>query len=122
MPQDYKKLSSKTPPVDLPTLVKNHPMYLHGFGSVCMPGSTVLVIGPRAGGNEVLGALAKGCNAVAVEKDEYHFNQFQADLLQVKEAIKKADLPASKEQKIDRSSTLSQSFPAGSQYQPHPRR
>lgn len=86
-------------------------------GSVCMPGSTVLVIGPGAGGGEVLGALSKGCNVVAVEKDEYQFNQLQSHLLQVKDNIRKNELAAMREQKDAGSSDLSQSFPPGSQYQ-----
>ena len=88
------------------------------IGSVCMPGSTVLVIGPGAGGGEVLGALFKGCNVVAVEKDEYQFTQLQSHLLQVKDAIRKAESIPAKEPKDDGSSSLSQSFPPGSQYQP----
>ena len=84
-----------------------------------MPGSTVLVIGPGAGGGEVLGALAKGCNVVAVEKDEYQFNQLQCHLLQVKDQIRKAEAIAVKEQKgEDDGVNLSQFFPPGSQYQP----
>ena len=41
------------------------------IGSVCMPGSTVLVVGPGAGGGEVVGAVLSGCHAVAVEKNQY---------------------------------------------------
>jgi hypothetical protein len=89
------------------------------IGSVCMPGSTVLVIGPGAGGGEVLGALSRGCNVVAVEKDEYQFNQLQAHLLQVK-AILKKELQSAKGGQDDGSSSLSQSFHPGSQYQPPP--
>ena len=84
-----------------------------------MPGSTVLVIGPGAGGGEVLGALSRGCNVVAVEKDEYQFNQLQAHLLQVK-AILKKELQSAKGGQDDGSSSLSQSFHPGSQYQPPP--
>ena len=84
-----------------------------------MPGSTVLVIGPGAGGGEVLGALSRGCNVVAVEKDEYQFNQLQAHLLQVKGILKK-ELQSAKGGQDDGSSSLSQSFPPGSQYQPPP--
>ena len=85
-------------------------------GSVCMPGSTVLVIGPGAGGGEVIGALTKGCNVVAVEKDEYQFNQLQAHLLNLKERLKTADSIINKQQ-IDDDSGVSQSFPPGSQYE-----
>jgi hypothetical protein len=38
------------------------------IGSVCMPGSTVLVVGPGAGGGEVVGSVLSGCHVVAVEK------------------------------------------------------
>ena len=85
-------------------------------GSVCIPGTTVLVIGPGAGGGEVLGALSSGCNVVCVEKDEYQFNQLQCHLLQVKEGIKKDGLVATKEEKNTDIGNLSQSFPPGSQY------
>jgi hypothetical protein len=42
-------------------------------GNHCAPNSTVLVIGPGAGG-EVLGAVSAGCNVVAIESDERQFD------------------------------------------------
>ena len=56
-----------------------------------MPGSTVLVLGPGAGGGEVLGALAKGCNVVAMEKNPYQFTNLHGNLLMVKQNIAKKD-------------------------------
>ena len=73
--------------VELLTDAKNQRKLLHGSLEVRVICSTVLVIGTRAGGGEVLGAPAKGCNVVAIEKDEYQFNQLEAHVLQVKDAL-----------------------------------
>lgn len=59
------------------------------IGSVCMPGSTVLVVGPGADGGEVMGAVVMGCNVVAIEKNKYQYEQLQANLLHVKEKLRK---------------------------------
>ena len=63
-------------PIDLAyTLVKNH----------VEPGGNVLVLGSGAGG-EVMGAVAAGCNVVAIEKDVKQFNGLVAHLIKTKNA------------------------------------
>ena len=83
---------------------------------VAMPGSTVLVLGPGAGGGEVLGALNKGCNVVAVEKNEYQFTNLHTHLLMVKQKLAKQEADAKAvADKEDKSVMGSQSFSAGDQ-------
>ena len=83
---------------------------------VAMPGSTVLVLGPGAGGGEVLGALNKGCNVVAVEKNEYQFTNLHTHLLMVKQQLAKEDADAKEAaEKEDKSVIGSQSFSGGDQ-------
>ena len=87
------------------------------LGSVCMPGTTVVVVGPGAGGGEVMGAVLKGINVVAIEKDKYQFEQLQAHMLHVKEQIRKADKVAIEvEDSDDDKEDESQSYSAGPQY------
>lgn len=55
---------------------------------VCVyAGSTVLVVGPGAGGGEVVRAVLSGCNVVAIEKNLYQFQNLQANLLGIKEKM-----------------------------------
>ena len=90
------------------------------IGSLCMPGSTVLVIGAGGGGGEVVGALCKGCSVVAVENNEYQYEQLQRHLLIVKENIIAEQIscddqlsePVQEEDSIPES----QSFSAGCQF------
>lgn len=53
-------------------------------------GGNVLVLGPGAGG-ELMGAVAAGCNVVAVEKDVKQFNGLVAHLIKTKNADIAAD-------------------------------
>jgi hypothetical protein len=87
------------------------------IGSVCMPGSTVLVVGPGAGGGEVVGSVLSGCHVVAVEKNQYQFQNLQANLLQVKEKMIKEQLAKQEAAADEKDEVLeSQAFSAGLQY------
>jgi hypothetical protein len=87
------------------------------ISSVCMPGSTVLVVGPGAGGGEVVGAVLSGCHVVAVEKNLYQFQNLQANLLHIKEKMQQAQ-NAKQEAVGDEKNEIpeSQAFSAGLQY------
>ena len=87
------------------------------IGSVCMPGSTVLVVGPGAGGGEVVGAVLSGCHVVAVEKNQYQFQNLQANLLHIKEKMQQLQ-NAKQDEAGDEKNEIqeSQEFSAGQQY------
>ena len=90
--------------------------------SMCIPGSTVLVIGAGAGGGEVLGALSKNCNVVCLENNVTQFDGLFRHLLQVKEDIRiKEAKEAADRLKLDpndESVPESQVFSQGPQYLP----
>ena len=88
------------------------------LGSLCMPGTTIVVVGPGAGGGEVMGAVLRGINVVAIEKDKYQFEQLQAHLLHTKEQIRKADKVVQEigDEDDDKVVFESQAFSAGKDY------
>ena len=88
------------------------------IGSVCVPGSTVLVAGPGAGGGEVLGAVMVGCHVVAIEKNRYQFDKLQAHLFKTKDNLQKQDEVKHKKGKDAEVDQIpeSQEYSAGVQY------
>jgi hypothetical protein len=87
------------------------------ISSVCMPGSTVLVVGPGAGGGEVVGAVLSGCNVVALEKNLYQFQNLQANLLGIKEKMEVAQKAKKEDAGDEKNEVLeSQTFSGGHGY------
>lgn len=85
-------------------------------GALCMPGSTVLVVGPGAGGGEVFGAILKNCNVICIEKNRYQFEQLRSHIVHVKEQLKKdQEDEEKKSRKAESSQQGSQEFSAGTQ-------
>lgn len=90
-------------------------------GSLCMTGTTVLVVGPGAGGGEVFGAIQKNCNVLCIEKNRYQFEQLRSHIVYVKEQVKKdMEDEDKKRARIEKSQQGSQVFSAGDQVVPQP--
>ena len=70
-----------------------------------------------AGGGEVVGAVLSGCHVVAVEKNQYQFQNLQANLLHIKEKMQQQQ-NAKQEAAGDEKNEIqeSQEFSAGQQY------
>ena len=85
---------------------------------VCVPGSTVLVAGPGADGEEVLGAVLVDCHVVAVEKTRYQYEKLQAHLLKMKDDLQKIEEAKQKEKEDEDEDEVpeSQGYSAGGQY------
>ena len=85
---------------------------------MCVPGSTVLVAGPGADGEEVLGAVLVGCHVVAVEKNRYQYEKLQAHLLKMKDDLQKIEEAKQKEKEDEVQDEVpeSQGYSAGGQY------
>ncbi len=76
-----------------------------------------MVVGPGAGGGEVVGAVLSGCNVVALEKNLYQFQNLQANLLGIKEKMEVAQKAKKEEAEDDKNLVPeSQSFSGGQGY------
>ncbi len=86
---------------------------------LCIPGSTVLVIGAGAGGGEVLGALLRGCNVVGIENNKVQYNSLHRHLLQVKDSLRADQVRVDAALSVEQDSIPeSQAYSAGDQLPP----